>query len=239
MNLPLVKTFVPPYEKWETRHPTFEEMLATGDLHTSIRVRPETTVANAYEAAVYIGRVGADNGLGDFINEALNESHAYKQWQQAMPAKTPDALARYQKSYSNSDFAQVSEEINKIAKVLSEGQCLFHAGLWPDGTELITNRPLSTSFCPQVALRNADHRSKAYDADRIDLFVLTATTPKTNIFAYKRNGTNLGHENEVVFAAGAKLKLVSAETVNNDYPAAKPGYSDKRISVRVLTVEIS
>lgn len=239
MSLPLVNTFSPPYEKWETRHPTVEEMLAANDLHMSVKVRLEATVANAYEAATHIGRVGADNGLGNFINAVLDDSPAHKQWRQAMPSKTPDALARYQKSYPKCDFAQVSMEINAIAQVLSEGQCLFHAGLWPDGATLITDRPLSTSFCPQVALRNADHQSKAYDAGRIDLFVLTATSPKTNIFAYKRNGTNLGHENEVLFAAGASLKLVSAEVVNTNYPAAKAGFPEKRISVRVLTIDIS
>ena len=239
MRLPIVNTFVPPYEKWETRHPTVEEMLAGNNFHMSIKVRLEATVANAYEAAVHIGRVGADNGLGNFINAALDESSAYKQWRQAMPSKTPDALARYQKAYPNCDLAQVSAEINAIAQILSEGQCLFHAGLWPGDATLITDRPLSTSFCPQVALRNADHRSKAYDADRIDLFVLKTTNPKTNVFAYKRNGTNLGHENEVLFAAGANLKLLSTEVVNTNYPAEKPGFPVKRISVRVLTIEIS
>lgn len=239
MSLPLVNTFVPPYEKWETRQPTIEEMLAASRILMSVNVRLEATVANAYEAATYIGHVRADNGLGNFINAALDDSHAYKEWRQAMPSRTPDALARYQKSYPHCDFAQVSAEINSIAQVLSEGQCLFHAGLWPGGTTLTTNRPLSTSFCPQVALRNADHRSKAYDAGRIDLFVLTATSPKTNIFSYRRNGTNLGHENEVLFAAGANLKLLSAKVVNTDYPAAKPGLPEKRISVRVLTIDIS
>lgn len=239
MSLPLVNTFSPPYEKWETRHPTVEEMLAASNFHMRVKVRLEATVANAYDAAVYMGRVGADNGLGDFINAALDDSPAHKQWRQAMPSKTPDALARYQKSYPNCDFAKVSAEINEIAQVLSEGQCLFHAGLWPDCATLVTDRPLSTSFCPQVALRNADHRSKAYDAGRIDLFVLKVTSPKTNIFAYKRNGTNLGHENEVLFAEGANLKLVSSEVVNTDYLAAKPGFPDKRISVRVITVNVS
>jgi len=239
MSLPLVNTFVSPYEKWETRRPTLEEMLASGNLHMSIRVRLEATVTNAHDAATYIGRVGADNGLGNFINGALDNSLAYKHWRQAMPSKTPDALSRYQRSYPHCDFAQVSAEIERIGQVLSEGQCLFHAGLWPDGARLITDRPLSTSFCPQVALRNADHLGKGYDAGHIDLFVLRATSPSTNVFAYKRKGTNLGHENEVLFAAGANLTLVSAEVANTDYPAGKYGFPNKRISVRILAVDIS
>ena len=174
MSLPLVNTFVPPYEKWKTRRQTYEEMLVSGNPLMDIRVRLEATVANAHDAATYIGRVGADNGLGNAINRALDNSVAYKHWRQAMPSKTPEALSRYQKSYPHCDLAQVSAEIERIGQVLSEGQCLFHAGLWPGGDRLTTNRPLSTSFCPQVALRNADHKGKGYDAGRIDLFVLRA-----------------------------------------------------------------
>ncbi|MEF2974766.1 hypothetical protein V3473_27320 [Pseudomonas aeruginosa] len=239
MSLPFVDTFVPPYQKWEMRRPSFEEMLSSGNPHMWIRVRLEATVANAHDAATYMGRVGADNGLGDSINRALDNSVAYKHWRQAMPSKTPDALSRYQKSYPNCDFAQVSAEIEGIGQVLSEGQCLFHAGLWPGGDRLTTDRPLSSSFCPQVALRNADHKGKGYDAGRIDLFVLRATNPRTNVFAYKRKGTNLGHENEVLFAAGANLTLTSSELVNVDYTAGKYGLPNKQISVRVLAIDIS
>lgn len=239
MSLPLVDTFILPYEKWKTRDQTFEEMQASGDFHRCIRVRLEATVANARDAAIYIGCVGADKGLGDFIDKALDNSAAYRGWRQAMPPKTPDPLSRYQKSYPQCDFTQVSAEIDAMGQVLSEGQCLFHAGLWPGGDKLTTERPLSTSFCPQVALRNADHRGKGYEAGRIDLFVLRATSPKTKVFAYKRKGTNLGHENEVVFAKGADLALVSTDVVNTEYPAGKWGCPDKRISVRVLTVDIS
>lgn len=240
MNLPLVDTFFPPYEIWETRDPTLEEVRATGNFHLRTKVRLIASISSAYEAAMHIATVGADNGLGYFINNALDKSAAYKQWQQAMPSKTPAELSRYQKYYPNCNFAQVSAEIEAIGHLLSEGQCLFHAGLWPiPGNFLQTDRPLSTSFCPQVALRNADHKGKAYDAGRIDLFVLKVTNPKTKIFAYKRKGTNLGHENEVVFAAGAELSLRSAILVNNNYPAGKHGFPDKRISVRVLAIDIS
>lgn len=239
VSLPLVDTFCPPYEKWETRHPTLEEMTASGNFHQQVKVRLEATVANAHDAAVYMGSVGADNGLGNFINTALDNSVAYKSWRQSMPSKTPEALSRYQKSYPHCDFAQASAEIEAAGHLLSEGQCLFHAGLWPGGGGLTTDRPLSTSFCPQVALRNADHLGKGYDAGHIDLFVLRASRPKTKVFAYKRKGTNLGHENEVLFAAGADLTLVSTVVVNTNYPAGRWGLPDKRISVRVLTVEVS
>lgn len=95
------------------------------------------------------------------------------------------------------------------------------------GDRLTTERPLSSSFCPQVALRNADHKGKGYDAGRIDLLVLRATNPRTNVFAYKRKGTNLGHGNEVLFAARANLTLTSSELVSVDYTAGKYGLPNK------------
>lgn len=239
MNLPWVDTFSPPYEAWETRNPTVEEMVAAGTPHLRINVRLIASVSNADDAAKYIAAVGADNGLGNFIDAALDRSPAYASWRKVMPSSTPPELARYQKSYPHCDFDMVSQEIDAVGHALSEEQCLFHAGLWPGGQHLITDRPLSTSFCPQVALRNADHLGKGYDAGRIDLFVLRAVDPKTKVFAYKRKGTNLGHENEVVFAAGAALTLRSTDVINTDYPAGKYGFPDKRITVRVLAIDIS
>lgn len=239
VNLPLVDTFSPPYEAWETRSATLEEMLAAGNPHLPVKVRLKATISNANEAANYMAAVGADNGLGNFIDDALDLSAAYKSWRQAMPSKTPGELLQYQKLYPHCDFKQVSAEIEAVGSVLSEGQCLFHAGLWPGGNGFVADRPLSTSFCPQVALRNADHKGKGYDANRIDLFVLRATSPKTKVFAYRRKGTNLGHESEVLFAAGAELSLRSELQVNTNYPAGKWGFPNKRISVYVLTVDIS
>lgn len=239
MSLPPVDTFSPPYEVWETRTATLEEMQAAGTPHLRVKVRLIASVANAYDAATYMAKVGADNGLENFIDGALDNSVAYKSWGQAMPSKTPGELSRYQKSYPHCDFAQVSAEIEAVGHVLSEGQCLFHAGLWPGGNRVVTDRPLSTSFCPQVALRNADHKGKGYDAGRIDLLVLRATTPRTKVFSYKRKGTNLGHEKEAVFAAGAEMSLRSTDLVSTDYPAGKYGFPEKRISVYVLVVDIS
>lgn len=127
MNLPLVDTFSPPYEAWETRNATLEEMLAAGNPHLPVKVRLKATISNANEAANYMAAVIADNGLGNFIDDALDRSAAYKSWRQAMPSKTPDELSRYQKLYPHCDFKQVSAEIEAVGGVLSEGQCLFHA----------------------------------------------------------------------------------------------------------------
>lgn len=239
MNLPLVDTFAPPYEAWNERSATLDEMLAARDGKLSVRTSLKARISDATEAAGYIAGVGADIALGNFICDALDNNAAYKLWRQAMPSATPAALSRYQQHYPNCDLDAVSREIDGIGRLLSDGQHLFHGGLWSGADATTTTRPFSTSFCPQVALRNAEHRGKAYDDGRIDLMVLTVAQPKTKAFAYRRKGTNLGHENEVLFSAGASLRLKSQTPIRSDYLVAKYGHPDKTIPIYVLAVDIS
>jgi hypothetical protein len=205
VNLPLVDPFIPAYEAWETRPATLEEMSANGS-PGHIKVAMIARIADAPAAANYMARVAVDNGLSNHIQTALSKNPAYKSWQSAMPTTTPPEISRYQKDYQKSDFPAVSKEINQNGNSLSPGQYLFHGGLWPGGSSLVTTRPLSTSLCPQVALRNAEHEAKAYDAGRLDLLVLHASNATTKAFVFKRKGTKLGHESEVLLPSGAHLR---------------------------------
>lgn len=238
MNLPLVDTFEPPYELWETRTATLEEMIANGG-PGDIKVNMVARISDAREAAEYIANVALDNRFGNHIQTALSNSQAYKAWLSAMPSRTPAELSRYQKDFPRSDLSAASQEIDQNGSTLSPGQCLFHGGLWPGGRCLITQRPLSTSLCPQVALRNAEHNAKAYDAGRLDLFVLRANNPKTKAFVFKRKGTNLGHESEVLLASGAILTLKAETLIRCTYLAAKVDHPKKEIPIYVLEVEVS
>lgn len=228
-----------------TRHPTLDEMLQhqreTGEMLDFVKEYLISEVADSLGAAKYICHVGADNELGNFINYALDVSPQFGEWKRAMPSKTPRALSKYQKEFPSYDPNQVDFEINQINHCLSEGQTLFHGGIWPGGTsnQYKTTLPFSTSFCPQVALRNAEHRGKAYDSNRIDLLALRATNPKTNVFCFKKSGTNLGHENEVLFASGACLSLRSAHLIRNDYSVCNMQMATKKIEIYVMEVDVS
>ncbi len=119
---------------------------------------------------------------------------------------------------------------------------LFHGGHWAsDNPTITTSRPFSTSFCPQVALRNAEWKGKAYDAGRVDLMVVCVTQPKTKAYAYSREG-NHGNEKEVVFASGATLTRVR-ETYIADIPVSKVTSGiqteEKVVPAYVVEVEIS
>lgn len=188
-----------------------------------IKVNMVARISDARGAAEYIARVAVDNGFSNHIQTALSNSQAYKAWLSAMPSRTPAELSRYQKEFQRSDLSAASGEIDQNGSTLSSGQCLFHGGLWPGGRCLITQRPLSTSLCPQVALRNAEYNAKAYDAGRLDLLVLRANNPKTKAFVFKRKGTNLGHESEVLLASGAILTLKAETLIRCTYLGSDAG----------------
>ncbi len=239
-NLPLVDTFVPAYEVWETRPATLDEMIANGG-PGDVKVSIIESVSDAPAAASHIARSAQDNALSNHIQTALSKSHDYSAWLRAMPSKTPPEISRYQKKYGKCDLSAVSNEIEQIGSFLSDGQFLFHGGLWPPHgpRRFVTTRPLSTSLCPQVALRNAEFRAKAYDAGRIDLLVLRAVDLRTKAYVFKRKGTKLGHESEVLLASGACLTLKAETLIRADYPAAKCDHPNKDIPIYVLEVEFS
>jgi len=245
----IIDIFSTPYEVWSTREATRDEMLKIfkekGYFLSVVRDRLIEVIDTPLKAAKYIAKVSIDDELERFIDEMLEHSDAYKLMRQKMPSKTPKGLADYQKRYSKCDFREVDQAINSYGDLLAEGQYLFHGGLWPDhmGTQFTTTRPLSTTFSPQVALQNAEFYGKAYDANRIDLFVLYVKNPKTKVFVFRRKGTMLGHEKEVLFASGATLVLKNRYLIRNDYSICKciDGIRTvkKEVPIYVLEVEIS
>ena len=241
--MPLVDPFIQPYEAWTKRTANIEEMMEiqkrTGKMSYHVNDQFIARVTTGLEAGIHMGRMGVDNGLANHINDALDSDRSYAAWRREMPSATPPGLKNYKSSYPAHDATLVNGEINAHGAFLSPGQVLFHAGVWPGANPVVTDRPLSTSFCPQVALRNAEHKGKAYDANRIDLFVLRVAASVTKAFAYKRKGLGLGHENEVLFAAGATLSMNSPVLVRPDHVVGKAYCSPKRVPLYVLEVELS
>jgi len=214
-NAVVVNVFATPYEVWTRRKTTTEEAL---DLHKSnglslieafeVKDKLIDVVSTHTDAATRMLREGADNGLECHIDDALDTSAEYRSLRDLMPPDVPEALNSYQGEFSEDSLALADAAIKAHGVEIAEGQFLFHGGHWPsDSSTFKTSRPFSTSFCPQVALRNAEWKGKAYDAGRVDLMVVRVTQPKTKAYAYSREG-NHGNEKEVVFASGAQLTRV-------------------------------
>lgn len=245
----VVNVFVTPYEHWSKRKTTTEEML---DLVSNrglslieasqVNDKLIEVVSTHAEAATRMLRERADNGLENHIDRALDASVEYQDLRNLMPHDVPEALSSYQGEFSENDWAAADEAIKYHGVELAEGQLLFHGGHWASEHSIVTtSRPFSTSFCPQVALRNAEWRGKAYDAGRVDLMVVRVTQPKTKAYAYSREG-NHGNEKEVVFASGAQLTRLR-ETHVADIPVSKvkSGFQtqEKIVPAYVVEVEIT
>lgn len=238
MPLGLIDLFPQPYEIWNTRDATFDELMALGRYHAQMPTTLKVRITDAVDAATYVAGEGTDQRLRNYINDFLDSSEEHRAWRRSMPSATPTQIATYQKAMPRCNLSLVSQEIGEIGQVLSPGQRLFHAGVWPQSGLLTTNRPLSTSFCPDVALRNAEHRGKAYHSGRIDLLVLEAYSPATPVFVYRRKGTTSGHENEVLFAAGAQVTITGSNPVRADYPVSSDGINRKLVAIYVHTALI-
>lgn len=199
---------------------------------------------NHLQSAIYMANVSDDNLLEFSIDEILRNSLDFKNWRSHMPSAIPKSIWNYQNRYPNYNMTEMDGEINKIGCKLSVGQTLVHGGLWCDDFDtIITDRPLSATFCPQVALRNAEWRGKAYDNGRIDIMVLTVVNPYTNVYVFRQKGSQKGHEKEVVFASGATLTKIREhfirQTLAYKSDCQAMNTIEKEVPIYVLEVNIS
>jgi hypothetical protein len=242
----VVNVFATPYEDWSKRRTTPEEALDLVknkglSFIEALQVNDKLieVVSTHIQAATRMLRQRADNGLEGHIDRALDASAEYRALRDLMPQDVPEALSSYQGEFSGHNWAMADEAIKAHGTEIAEGQFLFHGGHWAsDNPTLTTSRPFSTSFCPQVALRNAEWQGKAYDAGRLDLMVVCVTQPKTKAYAYSRDGDH-GNEKEVVFASGAELTRVR-ETHIADIPVSKAtsGIQTEETVVPAYVVEV-
>ena len=82
-------------------------------------------------------------------------------------------------------------------------------------------------------MTSAEHRGKAYHNGRIDLLVLEVHGSATPVFIYRRKGRTSGHENEVLFAAGAQVRIIGSNFVRGDYLVSADGINSKPVPIHV------
>ena len=202
----IVNVFSKPYEIWSVRDATPEEFQK--NLTLKIKENVVKVISSHVEAAIHILTEQFDNGLECHINRELDASVEFHKLLNLMPHDLPDALSVYQSNFSQVTHAFADKAINDYGTFLAENQLLFHGGCWSiNANSLATSRPFSTSFCPQVALRNAEWRGKAYDAGQVDLMLVRVVKPHIKAYAFSRDSEH-GNEKEVVFASPAKLTCI-------------------------------
>lgn len=242
----LIDVFDPPFEVWSTRKPTKEEI----DYHwrnygryvREVDDKLIESIGSARHAAEYMCRIAVDGALENFIDAALVDNDQYNEFRRLMPVSTPPALSDYQSRYPRFNQVLVEREIDEYGLLLAEGQKLFHGGDWSQGKDyVVTSRPFSTAFCPQIARRSAEGKGKAYDAGRIEITTLTVVSPRTKAYLFGPEG-ELGHEKEVLFASGATIRVTNRSLVGTSkaYKAGEYGaVISKDVPMYLIEAEIS
>lgn len=105
---------------------------------------------------------------------------------------------------------------------------------------------ISTTFCPQIALRNAEFNGKAYDENEINIFILKITNAQTKVFSFnfKQKGTNFSHEKEILFASKANIKIIQKTKIIENKKVSKYDKEtcknlEKTVPAYITEVEIS
>ncbi|MDV8155631.1 hypothetical protein [Acinetobacter bereziniae] len=240
MSLPLIHlfTFSNPYKIYKFERLRIDEIL-NGNFSEEEKIfgkkQLEKTIFTPVDAAMHILDVGADNTIDHYIEKNVSETKEFRHWRNTMPSKIPAHIQRYQNIYSSVDLNQVTKEIDQIGCIPPENQVLFHGGNILNVTNLYKStklsRPLSTTFCPQVALRDAEHLGKIYDSGVVYLYVLTVIKPKTNIYVYRhKSRNNLSKEKEVLFSAGASICITRIRKMSSNYECSKYDNYGRRLS---------
>ncbi|CZV89494.1 Uncharacterised protein [Enterobacter cloacae] len=209
-----------------------------------INVQIDKTIYHPMDAAEFLAANQHESRLDRFVVKFLDTSEEYLKWLSHMPSVVPVELLDYQGSYPPKDFNIIDQAVKKHGIHLPDGQFLFHGGLWPSDenaepySTFVTDRVLSTSFCPKVALNNGEWRGKAWDADRLDLIVIKTNASKTKAFIYDKELAGHGHELEVLFAKGATLKFISESKPFKNRVAHKYQCAPKDINTYVIYAEL-
>lgn len=158
--------------------------------------------------------------LAGSLHEALGASCAYKKCKASMPKISQCShIHNYRNQHPHYDFNKVNNEVIQHGKLLSPNQVLFRGGIWLSNSGIpILNKSfkltnlLSTSLCPQVAAVHANcHGSDGF------LWVITIDKLiETPAFVFNNDKRQkLGHELEVLFAAGATVICTSIKPSAN------------------------
>ncbi|MGP2415026.1 hypothetical protein ACTUSQ_12785 [Pantoea ananatis] len=201
---------------------------------------PRSPIKSLLDAAHVLAFAGANGDIASHIENELENGGEYKNWRAKMPPVTPQLLLDYQQLYplTPTQMTLANDEVINHGIMIPHGQILFHGGQWK-GMNAVTqlSTPFATTFCPQVAMREAEHSSKAYNKGYIDLMVITVVDPKVKAFVFDMVEPEKGNELEVLFEAGATIKVLSRTVVGRNYPVY--GNPQKEIPTYLVEATLS
>lgn len=186
------------------------------------------SIKNAHDHVTHILSVGPNNVLASDLFSNLMACGVYKDIYKKMPTlnKVP-YIHNYRSKYGalnikNQMYSEfgicLNSEINRYGVVPCPGQKLFHGGDWLGensfvdivvGKEIELTKPLSTTFCPQVAWVHAQ-----YHKDKAAVWMFSIDVEISTPAYFFRPRGKMAHELEVLFASGLRVKCIEKKYID-------------------------
>lgn len=148
--------------------------------------------------------------LANEYEQALASSQTYTAAKTAMPnlRQVPE-LRKYRTTYPNFCHSILEIEINNHGDILAKGQILYHGGTWPcTGNSILTNKVLSTSLSPQVAMSHG----AAPTVNQIWKITISSNYISAFVFNDVSN-QSMAHEKEVLLSSNVTLTVNSIRVI--------------------------
>lgn len=138
------------------------------------------------------------------MERRLSSSETFKLWRGEMPSRVPNNLNAYRNSYTRADLTKVDDEIRLYGSKLTPGQVLYHGGYLET---MRVARPLSTTFCPEVARQEALWKGKADKVGAVNIYIIRICSNEVTAYVYNINASSHGDELEVLISSGGHLTV--------------------------------
>lgn len=196
----------------------------------------ECDINNVKELVEYGMEKGFHNGLGNAVDERLKKN---QQYQNAQSKKTPPSILKYQKTNKLELQDAVNKEIQDYGVIIHKDQVLYHGGLLEglsENSSITTTRTLSTTLNPEVAHAECYHKWKAYEANEINLNILTVKDEGIKGLVFN-NRTSMKHEREILFERNIKLVMKNKQLCGYSEVEDKSGNA-KNVPKYITEIEI-
>lgn len=175
--------------------------------------RDRISIFNPLQHVLHALNNFSTNVVSGMLERYLEQSDSYRNALKLMPnLSSVKGLWNYRNRHGAHDQDEVIRDLEAFGMPLGPGQTLFHGGIYPRNeitdeplVNFITDRPLSSSLCAQVAAVHSLYH------DPKDVWIITvkeSSATKAFFFSNSRR-QNLGHEIEVLISPGAKINLIN------------------------------
>ncbi|NBF13250.1 hypothetical protein [Pseudomonas sp. Fl4BN1] len=174
----------------------------------TVPLREQQTVTNARDFVLHTLKYFGGSGVVNEFRRQLKEHASLRQAKSAMPyLKDSVPLKRYQRGSSTVCLATLNDEVRRLGKPLAAGQVLFHGGSCHprEVASFTTSKPLSTSFCPQIAAWHAYHDLNPAPNPIPAIWILNAPYGNRKAVIYRKGAPGMENEQEVLIESGSTI----------------------------------